>query len=109
MLSRLSYGDRPATLSLSIQFCLPTADNSKGDETFHPVNDDRDSQWARRLEYAIDRYREIAEDDIEELHADFSAVLRESKEAYERNYDQAYIADLKGKLAAAFKNMRESR
>jgi hypothetical protein len=75
--------------------------NSKGYEIFYPVTDDRDRQWARRLGYAIDRHREIAEDDIEELHADFFAVLRESKEPHERKYDQAYIADLEGKLAAA--------
>ena len=27
--------------------------NSKGDEIFYPVNDERDRQWARRLEWVI--------------------------------------------------------
>ncbi len=65
--------------------------NSKGDKIFYPVNDDRDRQWARRLEFAIDRHWEIAEDDIEDLNDDYySAVLRDSKEAHERKYNQAY-------------------
>ncbi len=59
----------------------------------------------------MDRHREIAEDEMEEPPAEFSAVLRESKEAHEQKYDQAYITDLEGKLdsllEAALKIMGE--
>ncbi len=100
------YADPPATLHSPFSFVSAQLTNSKGDKIFYPVTDDRDRQWARRLKYAIDRHREIADDDIVELNSNFSAVLRESKESHERKYDQAYIADLEGKLAAAFKTMR---
>ncbi len=56
--------------------------NSKGDEIFYPVNDQRDRQWALRLEWVIGHHLDRAEDDLEELHADYLAVLRESSEAH---------------------------
>jgi hypothetical protein len=81
--------------------------SSKGDEIFYPVNDDQDRQWAMRLEWAIDCHRNIAEDDLEELHADHCAVIRQSKEAHERKYDRHYIADLVKRLEATNKSLRE--
>jgi hypothetical protein len=83
--------------------------DSKGDEIFYPVNDGRDRQWARRLEWAINRHRDIAEDDLEELHADHLAVLRESREAHERRHDQEHIAELNKRLEATNKALRDYR
>ena len=83
--------------------------NSKGDEIFYPVNDERDREWARRLEWAIDRHRDIAEDDLEELHQDNLAVHRESREVHQRKYDREHIAELNKRLAATNKALREYR
>jgi hypothetical protein len=83
--------------------------NSKGDEIFYPVNDERDRQWARRLEWVIGHHLDRAEDDLEELHADYLAVLRESREAHERKYDQEHIAELNKRLEATNKSLREFR
>lgn len=67
----------------------------------------RPIHWAMRLEWAIDCHRNIAEDDLEELHADHCAVIRQSKEAHERKYDRHYIADLVKRLEATNKSLRE--
>ena len=83
--------------------------NSKGDEIFYPVNDERDRQWARRLEWVIGHHLDRAEDDLEELHADNLAVLRESREAHERKYDQEHIAELNKRLKATNKSLLEFR
>ena len=48
--------------------------NSKGDEIIFPVNDDRDRQWARRLDWVVERHLDRAEDELEELHADYIGV-----------------------------------
>ncbi len=61
----------------------------------------------RWLEWAIDCHRNIAEDGLEELHADHCAVIRQSKEAHERKYDRHYIADLVKRLEATNKSLRE--
>ena len=83
--------------------------NSKGDEIFYPVNDGRDREWARRLEWAIDRHRDIAEDDLEELHQDNLAVHRESREVHQRKYYREHIAELNKRLEATNKALREYR
>ena len=80
--------------------------NSKGDEIFFPVDDDQDRLWARRLEWVIEEHLDRAEDDLDTLQADYEAVLRLSREAHERMYDQAYISDLTKRLDAANKSLR---
>ncbi len=48
-----------------------------------------------------------AEDDLDKLQADYEAVLRQSREAHERKYDQSYISDLTKRLDAANKSLRQ--
>ena len=80
--------------------------NAKGDETFYPVNHNRVRKWARRLEWAIEKYRDIAEHDLDELQRNYEDVLRQSKEAHERKYDQGHIAELYKRLELAKKSLR---
>ena len=75
--------------------------NSKGEEIVYPVEDDRDRIWARRLEWVVDQHLDRAEDEQNQLQRDFEAVLRQSKEARERNYDQKTISYLSGQLDTA--------
>ncbi len=53
--------------------------NSKNEEIFFPVNDDKDQNWARRLEWAADEHRDLADADMDRLQTDFKQVLRQSK------------------------------
>lgn len=78
----------------------------KGNEIFYPVNDNRDRQWARRLEWAISKHCDIAEHDLDELQRDYEKVLRRSKEAHERRYDQQHIAELNARLERANTTLR---
>jgi hypothetical protein len=75
--------------------------NSKGEEIVYPVEDDRDRIWARRLEWVVDQHLDRAEDEQKQLQRDFEAVLRQSKEARERKYDQKTISYLSGQLDTA--------
>ena len=75
--------------------------NSKGEEIIYPVEDDRDRIWARRLEWVVDQHLDRAEDEQKQLQRDFEAVLRQSKEARERKYDQATISYLSKQLDTA--------
>ena len=75
--------------------------NSKGEEITYPVEDDRDRIWARRLEWVVDQHLDRAEDEQNQLQRDFEAVLRQSKEARERKYDQATISYLSKQLDTA--------
>ncbi len=80
------------------KFVFAQPENSKGDEIFYPVNDERDRQWAWRLLWVVGKHRDLAKDDQEELHVEYRAVLRESREAHERQYYQQYIDDLTKRL-----------
>jgi hypothetical protein len=80
--------------------------NAKGDEIFYPVNDNRDREWARRLEWAIGKHRDIAEEDLDQLTEDYVDVIRQSKEAHERKYDQQHIASLYERLERANQRFR---
>ena len=75
--------------------------NSKGEEIVYPVEDDRDRIWARRLEWVVDQHLDRAEDEQNQPQRDFEAVLRQSKEARERKYDQATISYLRRQLDTA--------
>ncbi len=62
---------------------------------FYPAIDDRDRQCATRLEWAIKQHRDLAEDDLDELQAEYevTVIIRQSKEVYERKYHQMDIAN----------------
>jgi ElaB/YqjD/DUF883 family membrane-anchored ribosome-binding protein len=83
--------------------------DSKGKEILYRVDSDTDRKWARRLEWVVDKHRDGAEDDLEELHADFNDVLRQSKEAHKRKYDQQHIDELNKRLEQANKALRAHR
>lgn len=83
--------------------------DSKGEEITYRVDDDRDRIWARRLEWVVDQHLDRAEDELNQLQADFEAVLRQSKEARERKFDQAHIADLYRQLETAHMRLRALR
>ena len=83
--------------------------NSKGEEILFPVNDDRDRQWARRLDWVVERHLDRAEDELDQLQADYIKVLCRSKEASERRYDKEHIADLYTQLEAANQCLRDLR
>ena len=83
--------------------------DSKGKEILFPVDSDTDRKWARRLEWVVDKHRDGAELDLEELHADFKDVLRQSKEAHRRKYDQEHIAALNKRLEQANQALRAHR
>ena len=83
--------------------------DSKGEEITYRVDNDRDRIWARRLEWVVDQHLDRAEDELNQLQADFEAVLRQSKEARERKFDQAHIADLYRQLETAHMRLRALR
>jgi hypothetical protein len=60
-------------------------------EIFFPVNDERDREWARWLEWVVGKHRDLVEYDQEGLHTEYLAVLRESREGHERKYYQQHI------------------
>jgi hypothetical protein len=69
------------------------------------LNDEQDRRWARRLKWVIKEHLDRAEDDQDKLQSDYESVPRQSWEAHERKYDQAYISDLTKRLDAANKSM----
>ncbi len=64
--------------------------------------DDKHRSWARRLEWAIDRHRDLGETELNGLQAHFEKVLRMS-----RGHDQLYIKSLQQQLGSAHKRFRE--
>jgi tellurite resistance protein len=91
------------------QWVSPQLLNSKGEQIFYPVVDDIDRSWARRLEWAINSHRELAEADLNALQAEFERVLRTSREAVGRRDDRLYIKSLEEQLASAHQHFRELR
>jgi hypothetical protein len=78
------------------RFVSAQVSNAKG-EIFYPVNDNRDRQWARRLEWVIEQHRDLAEDDLDEMETE----MRQSKQGIFRKYDQEHIATLNRRLDRA--------
>ena len=66
------------------RFVSTQLSNSQG-EIFYPVNDERDSEWARRLEWVVPR-------DVGETE------MRQSKKGIFREYEQEHIATLNKRL-----------
>jgi hypothetical protein len=79
-------------------FVFAQLKNAKGHEIFYPVNDNSDREWARRLEWAIGKHCDIAKEDLDQLTEECADVIRQSKEAHERKYDQHHIATLYERL-----------
>ena len=65
--------------------------------------------WARRLEWVVDQHLDRAEDEQKQLQRDFEAVLRQSKQARERKYDQTTISYLSKQLDTARETIRALR
>lgn len=82
---------------------------SKGEEIIYQVEDDRDRIWARRLEWVVDEHLDRAEDEQKQLQRDFETVLRQSKEAHYRKYEQARIDELTKQLDEAHRTLRKLR
>ncbi len=60
------FGNEPKPMasrhfSFPWKFVSAQLKNSKGDEIFFPVNDERDREWARRLEWVVGKHRDLAE------------------------------------------------
>ena len=85
-------------------FVSPQLLNTKGEEIYFPVVDDKDRCWARRLEWAIDHHRDLDEAELNGLQAHFEKVLRRS-----RDHNQLYIKSLQQQLESAHKRLRELR
>jgi hypothetical protein len=85
-------------------FVSPQLLNTKGEEIYFPVVDDKDRCWARRLEWAIDHHRDLDEAELNGLQAHFEKVLRRS-----RDHHQLYIKSLQEQLESAHKRLRELR
>ncbi len=58
-------------------------------------------------EWVVWKQRDLAEDDQEELHAEYLAMRRESREAHERRYYQQHIDDLSMRLESTNKSLKE--
>ncbi len=71
--------------------------------------DDNDRAWARRLEWAIDHHRDLAQLDLDGLQAECERVLKRLQSAAVRRDEQYYIKSLRDQLADAHKRLRDSR
>ena len=83
--------------------------NRKGEEIYYPVVDDNDRSWARRLEWAINHHRDLAQSDLDGLQAECERVLRRSQSAAVRRDEQYYIKSLRDQLEDAHKRLRDAR
>jgi hypothetical protein len=83
--------------------------NSKGEQIFYPSMDDTDRSWARRLEWAIECHRDLAEADLDGLQTQYERVLQTSLEAVGRSDDRLYIKSLHEQLECAHKRFRNLR
>jgi hypothetical protein len=65
------------------KFVSPQLLDRDGQEIFYPVDDDRDRWWARKMEWAIDHHRDLAERDLDDLQAKSSDVVRKVQQKME--------------------------
>jgi hypothetical protein len=106
----ISLADIPvARGGFPCKFVSPQLLNSKGEQIFYPVMDDTDRSWARRLEWAIECHRDLAEADLDGLQAEYERVLRTSRQAVGRRDDRLYIKSLQEQLECAHKRFRNLR
>jgi hypothetical protein len=83
--------------------------NRKGEEIYYPVVNDADRAWARRLEWAINHHRDLAQSDLNGLQAECERVLRRSQSAAVRRDERYYINHLQAQLEDAHKRLRDAR
>ena len=83
--------------------------NRKGEEIYYPVVTDTDRSWARRLEWAIEHNRDIAQSDLNCLQPECERVLRRSQSAAVRRDERYYINHLQAQLEDAHKRLRDAR
>ena len=84
--------------------------NRKGEEIFYPVEDSpSDQAWARRLEWAVNSHRDLADGDLSREQTDFERVLRTSQSAVLRRNDRDYIKSLQDQLERAHKSLGDLR
>jgi len=100
---------RPRPIYFPWQFVSPQLLDSEGEQIFYPVVDDTDRSWARRLEWAIECHRDLAEADLDGLQAEYERVLRTSRQAVGRRDDRLYIKSLQEQLECAHKRFRNLR
>jgi hypothetical protein len=113
----LHSGKRPISLAdipvarggFPWKFVSPQLLNSKGEKIFYPVMDDTDRSGARRLEWAIECHRDLAEADLDGLQAEYERVLRKSREAVGRRDDRLYIKSLQEQLECVHERFRNLR
>ena len=87
------------------KWVLPQLLNRKGDEIFYLVDPPSDQAWARRLEWAVNSHRDLADGDLSREQTDFERVLRTSQSAVLRRNDQDYIKSLQDQLERAHKSL----
>ena len=83
--------------------------NRKGEEIYCPVVNDADRAWARRLEWAINHHRDLAQSDLNGLQGECERVLRRSQSAAVRRDERYYIKSLQSQLDDAHKRLRDAR
>ena len=83
--------------------------NHKGEEIYYPFVDDNDRSWARRLEWAINHHRDLAQSDLNGLQGECERVLRRSQSAAVRRDERYYIKSLQSQLDDAHKRLRDAR
>ena len=66
-----------------------------------------DRSWARRLEWAINHHRDLAQSDLNGLQAE--GELKRSQSAAVRREERHYIDSLKAQLEDAHKRLRLAR
>jgi hypothetical protein len=64
-------------------FFSPQLLDRNGQEIFYPVENDRDWLWARKMEWAIDHHRDLAERDYDGLHAYSLDLVRKVQQKLE--------------------------
>ena len=72
---------------------------------------DADRAWARRLEWAINHHRDLAQSDfkLNGLQGECERVLRRSQSAAVRRDERYYIKSLQSQLDDAHKRLRDAR
>jgi hypothetical protein len=91
---------------------------NQNEEIFYRVNDGRESPVIGNEHSAwsgssystwTGLWLDRAEDELDQLQKDFEAVLRQSKDARERKYDQQHMADLNKQLETTHRTLRAFR
>ncbi len=74
-LSHTRHAGKRAAVYCPWPFVSPQLLNTKGEEIYFPVVDDKDQSWERRLEWAINRHLDLGEAELNGLQAHYVKVL----------------------------------